>query len=821
MKRNNRRSILLALALSATCAAVYGVKLQASYASADVNAENYFIPGASVRIDADGENGIKFPVYMTVDAYENMGDVLETGTLVIPTDILDGELTVETENASKAVTTDGWGKVTDGGTEYYSSLAYLWDIPVSSYTREITAVGYLKYSDTEYVYTEPVSKSFNEVATAALADSTQDWTTDEEAVLNSYLQKAPDGTVLDFTENSADKGWSNAGLSVTYESSFKGATDVLKVVKEGSGAGIGNTNNWKPAYWANYYDGYDTISVAVYVDGGITGFNYVAQDAYPMPEDADPMWNYNLHVTNLEAGWNYVNLIQDTAKTQESSVVKAFMKYYKQFMQNPMFWVNGTGTFYIDGLQASVSKNVTPASTAAYVAIGDQITLSDDSASVLAGYENVSVKVYGGLGDVIVPVDGKFTVPSHGNYTVVYTATDADGKAVSASYTITASDRSMAGKVYDFSTNAVLSGAGGSNATWEFVTDGGEEGVMKITFGKAGEWTNHWLLRNKYVYSKEYYTAFDTIVFRVRTDKVGGLQGNFGDEALWNFPMHIKATEEWTEVAVSNEFFLTNFDSLKNKMFLTMPKIDAVGETYYISEIYMAKNVTVTASAKTFKKGEVTLADDAASVLAGYSNVQCEVLAPTGGTTVLKDGKFTAATTGTYTVIYTAFDADGVFVRGAYTVSVVADTKAIVDLTVLGDYSTSDWSVVGEMDGESNVVKYTEANAGTQYSWAFRGKFLGTKEDYALYTKLVFRVKRDENGGTGLKMYAEKNYTSTGGLNNPGIWVHGITTEWQDIEVDIANFYTYFDGFNSNCNWQTYTDHKAGGNIYIAGIWAK
>lgn len=151
-----------------------GTVRQASVA--DLENETYYKAlGASVRIVEPV--GIRFHVLVEKNVYDQvltqdgvMKDSVTTGTLVIPADLLEGELTLSTAKAENACTDELWSVEKDKNgvaTGYMQSLVYLHDIPEASLNRTIAVRGYATVDGTTY-YTNTILRSPVSVAVATV-----------------------------------------------------------------------------------------------------------------------------------------------------------------------------------------------------------------------------------------------------------------------------------------------------------------------------------------------------------------------------------------------------------------------------------------------------------------------------------------------------------------------------------------------------------------------------------------------------------------------------------------------------------------------------
>ena len=144
--------------------------------------------GASIRYkesESATDNGIKFGVHADKATYNRFvaDENAVAGTLIIPTDLLDGEtLTLDNEDAinvvthskqaveqAENITATVWAENKDG---YMEATAYLTGIPKTSYNRELTAVGYIDWdgdgTDVQYTH-DNASEDVNSVAVTNLS----------------------------------------------------------------------------------------------------------------------------------------------------------------------------------------------------------------------------------------------------------------------------------------------------------------------------------------------------------------------------------------------------------------------------------------------------------------------------------------------------------------------------------------------------------------------------------------------------------------------------------------------------------------------------
>lgn len=128
---------------------------------------------AGAEIRKENPVGIRFTTEISAADYEKLPEGAVFGTLVIPTDLLDGELTLDTAKA-KNIPTSVWAA--DGETKKYTGVIVGADggnFAAENYKRALTARGYVTFNDGEEktIYaSDAVSRSIAYVATAAVAN---------------------------------------------------------------------------------------------------------------------------------------------------------------------------------------------------------------------------------------------------------------------------------------------------------------------------------------------------------------------------------------------------------------------------------------------------------------------------------------------------------------------------------------------------------------------------------------------------------------------------------------------------------------------------
>ena len=165
--QKTKRFLLLAVTLLLTVLAAFSMSYTFVEATPEQSSD-ITVAGASVRIADDGGSGLRFTARISSAKFEEWKigetDGYTTGMLLIPSDMLAGDLTSDTENVNKEDTTEVWKKVTVDSEEYAQSSVYLYDIPLASYSRKITARAYVKDGDNILYYSAPFEASIGDVA---------------------------------------------------------------------------------------------------------------------------------------------------------------------------------------------------------------------------------------------------------------------------------------------------------------------------------------------------------------------------------------------------------------------------------------------------------------------------------------------------------------------------------------------------------------------------------------------------------------------------------------------------------------------------------
>ncbi len=147
--------------------------------AAETREQSFKISGASVRYDepsgirflTEVDKNTFFKEYCNKNIYTYTGSDLTFGTLIIPTDMLSGELTVQTSDAvnieARVILSQNSEKLC------YTAVLYGFPETIEAYKDNLTVRSYAKYTDngqTKYVYTSAADCSFLDIAEMAYAD---------------------------------------------------------------------------------------------------------------------------------------------------------------------------------------------------------------------------------------------------------------------------------------------------------------------------------------------------------------------------------------------------------------------------------------------------------------------------------------------------------------------------------------------------------------------------------------------------------------------------------------------------------------------------
>ncbi len=129
-------------------------------------ATDYRIEISSVAARLNASSGLRFTT--RIPTADLAGIDYTVGTLIYPTDKLDGALTVDTTDALNIEMTNGVA-----GNEYTYFTASMTNIHAQNYARKFTAVSYIEV-DGKYYYTVPTTSSIYEAAIATYKENQND-----------------------------------------------------------------------------------------------------------------------------------------------------------------------------------------------------------------------------------------------------------------------------------------------------------------------------------------------------------------------------------------------------------------------------------------------------------------------------------------------------------------------------------------------------------------------------------------------------------------------------------------------------------------------
>ncbi len=175
-----KKSLVLGLSILASISLSVGLFITNTN-NLTVNAEleretDMVVDGFSVRVnvsedDTTGE-GVRFHIGMTTDLYNSLTNEdgtfkegITTGTIIIPTALKSGDLSLDTPKKIDKDTTNKWFAVEDdqGNVTGMQSIVYLWDIPSTNYGNDISVVGYINNKGT-ITYSAEEARSMSWVA---------------------------------------------------------------------------------------------------------------------------------------------------------------------------------------------------------------------------------------------------------------------------------------------------------------------------------------------------------------------------------------------------------------------------------------------------------------------------------------------------------------------------------------------------------------------------------------------------------------------------------------------------------------------------------
>ena len=214
--KKNLLTVFGALAFVAVGAGAYNIVSVS--ASAEENSVPAITATTEVGFRLKGEYGLRFTTKTDASVYEMLtaeNSGVTTGVLVIPTDKLSGELTLETPYVAEGVTYDAsvgineWVVSEDGETA--EAYAYLVDIPEMSYTRNLTVRSYYTIGGVP-TYLEQTTTSLTCVAQELLALDAEDNSILTDDIATLVAEYVSDYTVV-FKDSLTGNVLSRASIS--------------------------------------------------------------------------------------------------------------------------------------------------------------------------------------------------------------------------------------------------------------------------------------------------------------------------------------------------------------------------------------------------------------------------------------------------------------------------------------------------------------------------------------------------------------------------------------------------------------------------------
>ena len=627
-------------------------------------------------------------------------------------------------------------------------------------------------------------------------------------IYGSYLIRVyPAGMLWDTDSGLAAFGSYHAKL---YEwlPEYDGEKGVIRWKGEGENVWGWIFRNTMPVFEKSYYEGSDTLVFKVKTDDpdGMAGLLYYAENQ-----------KYDLARITVTGNWTEVEIPLANKSTHAEACEGNFENFWEKFVTESSSMIYGMDrssddvSIYIADI--SLVKKATVNNQVHFTGVGEQVTISDDAATVFAGCSGVSCQVLRPDGTKVSASDGSFRADMQGDYTVIYTGYNADGKYVRASYTISAYKEEYRGVLWNTDSAAALGGHSSAIYSWMSEYDG-EEGVIRWKGEGDNIWG--WIFRDmKPMFAKEYYEGCNTILMKVKTDDPDSIARLRYFAEGYNYDLDfITVTDKWMEVEIpltntngspscagSFEDFWEKFIVGNSSMIYCVDR-SSDDVSIYIADIKLVKKVTVTSSITKGNTGvKLSLKDDRATVFAGMKDLSVSIVGPDGKKQTAADGTFTPDKNGTYTVTYRAVDAGGRIVYGSYGILVYpAGTLWDTDnAAALGSHAPA-VSWLKNYDGQDGVIC---VNSGV---WAhlFRGsRPVFDKSDYEGSDTLVFKVKTDDPDGSANFIYFAEGQAYD--LN----WT-AITNSWTEIEIPLTNVSSAAGACEGNFEnfWQKFIENS-------------
>ena len=141
-------ALLFALAMVLSCTVFTVTAADSAAATEGAPASFALMDGASVRLDAE-QSGLRFETRILTSELDALGSDVTIGTLILPTNLLDGALTVATAGALNLTSKDEGVFLTVDG-DYTVFYAAIVDILPQNYARAFSARSYIKVGETYY-----------------------------------------------------------------------------------------------------------------------------------------------------------------------------------------------------------------------------------------------------------------------------------------------------------------------------------------------------------------------------------------------------------------------------------------------------------------------------------------------------------------------------------------------------------------------------------------------------------------------------------------------------------------------------------------------
>ena len=608
-------------------------------------------------------------------------------------------------------------------------------------------------------------------------------------IYGSYLIRVyPAGMLWDTDSGLAAFGSYHAKL---YEwlPEYDGEKGVIRWKGEGENVWGWIFRNTMPVFEKSYYEGSDTLVFKVKTDDpdGMAGLLYYAENQ-----------KYDLARITVTGNWTEVEIPLANKSTHAEACEGNFENFWEKFVTESSSMIYGMDrssddvSIYIADI--SLVKKATVNNQVHFTGVGEQVTISDDAATVFAGCSGISCQVLRPDGTKVPASDGGFRADMQGDYTVIYTGYNADGKYVRASYTISAYKEEYRGVLWNTDSAAALGGHASAIYSWMSEYDG-ETGVIRWKGEGDNIWG--WIFRNrKPMFAKEYYEGCNTILMKVKTDDPDGAARLRYFAEGYNYDLDfVTVTDKWMEVEIpltntngspscagSFEDFWEKFIVGNSSMIYCVDR-SSDDVSIYIADIKLVKKATVTSSITKGNTGvKLSLKDDRATVFAGMKDLSVSIVGPDGKKLTATDGTFTPDKNGTYTVTYRAVDAGGRIVYGSYGILVYpAGTLWDTDSAVgLGSHHSTIYSWMSEYDGEEGVIRW-KGEGDNIWGWIFRNiKPIFDKSDYEGSNTILMKVKTDDPDGAARLRYFAEGY-------NYDLDFVTVTEAWMEVEIPFTN----------------------------------